>query len=84
MSVLEEHLGPDGLMQDPDLLHSARRHWARYFGQFMPQEIVRATIAGRHRYAIRAARIYLENVPETLFGTACFAAKRIISYSRNS
>ena len=77
MRVLEEHLGSGGALEDAGLLRAARRHWARYFGQFMPQEFVRAIRAGRRQDALRAARLYLRNSPETFVGTAQFVASRL-------
>jgi glycosyltransferase involved in cell wall biosynthesis len=77
MSVLEEHLGPHGVMEGPDLLRAARRHWAQYFGQFIPQEVVRLTLAGRLRHALRATRVYLRGTPGTLIGSASFVARRL-------
>ena len=77
MAVIEEHLGPGGLLDDPALLARARRHWARYYGQFLPQEIVRATLGGELSRAWGAAGSYLSNAPHTMRGTASFWARRV-------
>lgn len=80
MAVIEEHLGPGGIMDGPELLVAARQHWARYFGQFLPLEFVRAAFAGRSQDALRVARLYVRGAPQTVFGTADFVARRIVRH----
>lgn len=77
MAVIEEHLGPGGVMDDPTLLRAVRRHWARYFGQFLPLEFMRSVGRGRPQDALRVAGVYLDNAPETLFGSFDFVRKRL-------
>ncbi len=81
--VIEEHLGPGGMMDDPKLLRAVRRHWAGYFGQFLPLEIVRATVGGRYRGAVQALRLYLQGAPITFLGTADFLSKRVAKRLRS-
>jgi glycosyltransferase involved in cell wall biosynthesis len=81
MSVIEEHLGPGGIMDDPALLIAARRHWARYFGQFIPLEIVHLLRNGRFNDALRATQLYLRDAPRSLFGTADFIGKRLAHFA---
>ena len=77
MAILEEHLGPGGAMEDAELLGRARRHWAAYYGQFLPQEIVRAAMRGEASRAWRAAASYVGNAPGTMYGTARFWRRRL-------
>ncbi len=77
MAVIEAHVGPGGGMADPALLARARRHWARYYGQFIPQEVVRAAIRGELSRAMRAATSYVSRGPDMIHGTAAFWARRL-------
>lgn len=77
MAVLEQHLSPGGVMDDPDLLVAARRHWSRYYGQFLLQEVVRATSRGRRGEAWRAMGIYFRGLPWTLAGTLGFLTRQL-------
>lgn len=77
LKVLRARFGPGGAAPDPALLARAERHWARYYGQFIPQEIVRATLRGELGRAGRAVGAYAGGAPHTLRGTAGFWARRM-------
>ncbi|MBP1805433.1 glycosyltransferase family 2 protein [Rubellimicrobium aerolatum] len=77
MAAIEKNLGPGGPMEDAELLRAARRHWARYYGQFIPQEILRALRTRRMSRAMAGVAAYLGNAPDTLVGTARFVRKRL-------
>jgi glycosyltransferase involved in cell wall biosynthesis len=78
MEVFENLLGPGKELEDAELLAFARRYWARYYGQFLPSEMVRAAVAGDGRRLVRALRVFGRTMPHSLFGATRFAARKLV------
>ncbi len=77
VAVLEALYGPGAERPDAALLARARRHWGRYYGQFIPQEVARGLLGGRIGDAGRALGAYASGAPHTLAGTGAFLARRL-------
>ena len=78
IAVLERIYGPESPHPDPRLMGRARRHWARYYGQFIPQEVLRGLMRGRLSDAAGALAIYARHAPHTLAGTTGYARRRLL------
>ena len=82
MSVLDELLGANGILPEPALLRIAHRYWARYYGRFIPMEIVRAALTrdwSRFRLAFGS---FMSSLPYSALGAASFLSSRIKLNSR--
>lgn len=82
VGVLQDVLGPDGVLANPDLLAQGKRYWSEYYGQFIPAEIVRAISrkeAARTRLAIST---FIKTMPYSAKGAARFAGGKLKSAFR--
>lgn len=76
MTVLDELMGPSGVLQNMRLLRTAHRYWARYYGRFLPMEILRAC-AKRDWPRLRlAAGSFVRSLPYTALGAGEFIAEK--------
>ena len=77
MRVFEHLLGPGGELENAALLAFARRYWSRYYGQFIPGEIVRALRAGDCGRAIEVLSTFAGGFPHSLAGAGSFAVRKL-------
>lgn len=57
----------------------ARKHWKRYFGQFIPIEIAKNFVNGDIYEVPKKVLIYIRTFPQGLYGTLSFIAYRLKS-----
>ena len=56
----------------------AERYWRVYWGQWIPNEIVKCALRREWRRAGDSMATYLRHMPDTLSGTASYAAQRML------
>lgn len=76
--VMERVFGPGGDHADTALRRKIRKHWQRYYGQFIPMEIYRMIRAGRWSEAGTALRIYVAGFPQSVLGTLRFLRRKLV------
>lgn len=77
MTVLDDIMGPGGTLPNPALLRTAHRYWGRYYGRYIPMEILRAG-ARRDWSRLRlAAGAFAGSLPFSAVGAATFAAEKL-------
>lgn len=82
MTVLDDLLGVNGLLPDPDLLTRAHRYWARYYGQFIPMEMVRSALRRDWSRFSLSTRSFLGSLPHSALGAASFFAAKVGTKTR--
>lgn len=77
MATLRGLFGPDGECTDAALLARAERHWKRYYGKFLPPEVLRLIRRGEAARAARVAGLFLRCQPEATGSTIGFIAGKL-------
>ncbi|MBN9669868.1 glycosyltransferase family 2 protein [Roseibium aggregatum] len=68
IAILREHLGPTGLMKDPEFLRQVERRWKTYYGQFIPSEVARMMLQRNLARMYFAFKTFLTMQPYASFG----------------
>lgn len=86
--VLKSLLGPGGEIENPELLTQALGHWKRFYGQYLPSEIMRMLLKGDFQRFINSTRLFATispyAVPSALDYWVRRLGKKVFVSKRNS
>lgn len=75
--VLKRHFGCNAMSPDTKTLTRCKRKWQRYYGQFIPSEILRHLARGHFRDALSSIAVYFFIFPQSFIGSMVFIVRRV-------